>query len=205
MISLPEGVEAFTLLLPYLPTVIKSLDPHRARGGTLDGKSMNADTQPITRREFVRTTAFAAAAAAAQTALTPSAIAAVNAPVPITSGIQVGAVSFVDEGVEPVLDIFQKAALDTIYLTTFTYGRGLAGRQIPGQPFPDHGKQESDQRTFRGGNYATPHAQFYKNTVLKENRAPEHGDLDIVAAVLPAARKRISVLRRPRARLWSSS
>jgi len=106
-------------------------------------------------------------------------------------GIQVGAVSFVDEGTEQTLDILQeRAGVNTIFLTTFTYGRGLAGRQIPGLPFPDHGKQESDEKTFRGGNYATPHARFYEHTVLKETRAPDHGDLDIVATVLPAARKR---------------
>ena len=108
-----------------------------------------------------------------------------------TIGIQVGAVSFVDEGTDKVLDLLQeRGAVDTIYLTTFTYGRGLAGRQIPGQPFPDHGAQESDEKTFHGGNYATPHPEFYRDTVLKQTRAPDHGDLDIVANVLPAARKR---------------
>jgi hypothetical protein len=66
----------------------------------------------------------------------------------------------------------------------------LAGRQVPGLPFPDHGKQESDEKTFHGGNYATPHAEFYKNTVLKQMRAPDHGGLDIVSFVLPAAKKR---------------
>lgn len=106
-------------------------------------------------------------------------------------GIQVGAVSFVDEGTEKVLDILRECgAVDTIYLTTFTYGRGLAGRQIPGQPFPDHGAQESDEKTFRGGLYSTPHPQFYTNTALKPVHAPDHGELDIVANVLPAARKR---------------
>jgi len=108
-----------------------------------------------------------------------------------SNGIQVGAVSFVDEGVEPLLDLLQsKGAVDTIYLATFTYGRGLAGRQIPGQPFPDHGAQESDEKIFHGGNYATPHPEFYRNTVLKVPHAPDYGDLDIVAAVLPAAKKR---------------
>ncbi len=108
-----------------------------------------------------------------------------------TVGIQVGAVSFVDEGTGEVLDILQKrGAIDTIYLATFTYGRGLAGRQIPGQPFPDHGVRESDRKLFHGGNYATPHAEFYRDTVLKQTRAPDHGNLDIVASVLPAARKR---------------
>ena len=106
-------------------------------------------------------------------------------------GIQVGAVSFVDEGVEQVLDIFQeRGRVNTIYLTTFTYGRGLAGRQVPGHPFPDHGVQSSDEAFFHGGNYARPHPQFYRDTILKDTRAPDHGDLDIVEKVLPASRKR---------------
>ncbi|MFC2124378.1 hypothetical protein ACFLU5_06170, partial [Bacteroidota bacterium] len=109
----------------------------------------------------------------------------------IISGIQVGAVSFVDEGVENVLDILQeRGKINTIFLTTFTYGRGLSGRQIPGHPFPDHGSQESDEKTFHGGNYAISHPEFYTKTILKEIRAPEHGDLDIVSSVLPEAKKR---------------
>src|SRR5690349_4058845 len=60
-------------------------------------------------------------------------------------GIQVGAISFLDEGVEPVLDNFQKLSnINTLFLATFTYGRGIAGRQVPGGPLPDHGKQEYD-------------------------------------------------------------
>ena len=91
-------------------------------------------------------------------------------------GIQIGAVSFVDEGVEKVLDIMQKrGAINTLFLTVFTHGRGLGGRQIPGEKFPDHGSQESDEKTYHGGNFATPYPEFYKNTVLKETRAPELG------------------------------
>ncbi|MEW6160676.1 MAG: twin-arginine translocation signal domain-containing protein [Verrucomicrobiota bacterium] len=147
---------------------------------------MNAFSQ--SRREFVKSSAVLAGAAA----LAPNTLAAQNSSKPGKSiGIQVGAVSFVDEGVEKVLEIFQeKGAIDTVYLTTFTYGRGLAGRQIPGHPFPDHGAQETDEKFFRGGNYATPHAEFYRNTVLQKTRAPDHGELDIVAAVLPAAKRR---------------
>ena len=83
-------------------------------------------------------------------------------------GIQIGAVSFVDEGTEKVLDVLQeRACVNTLFLAVFTYGRGIAGRQIPGQPLPDHGKQEYDLN-FHGGNFATPHPQYYKNTVLKD-------------------------------------
>src|SRR5207247_3569029 len=108
-----------------------------------------------------------------------------------TIGIQVGAVSFVDEGVENVLDRFQQdAAITTLFVATFTYGRGIAGRQVPGQPLPDHGKQEYDTGSFKGGNYTKAHPEYYKNTVLKDFRAPDHGDFDVLEAVLPQAKNR---------------
>jgi hypothetical protein len=121
-------------------------------------------------------------------------------------GIQIGAISFVDEGVDQVLDAIQaRGAVNTIFLATFTYGRGLAGRQVPGQPFPDHGAQESDEKFFHGGNYATPHADFYRNTVLKQTRAPDHGELDILEAVLPKARQRGFKVFCSCEDVWSSS
>src|SRR6266404_4469413 len=157
---------------------------------------MNADAQghSVSRRDFLKTTAAASIAATlegAALAAEPAAEAKSVKPAPKMIGIQVGAVSFVDEGVEQVLDILEsRGAVNTIFLTTFTYGRGLAGRQVPGQPFPDHGAQETDEGFFHGGNYAIPHAQFYRNTVLKETRAPDHGTLDILEAVLPKAKQR---------------
>src|SRR6266542_6220849 len=82
-------------------------------------------------------------------------------------GIQVGAVSFVDEGVEKVLDTFQeRASVNTLFVATFTYGRGIAGRQVPGQPLPDHGKQEYDTATFKGGS----------NTRVRPQILQGHGD-----------------------------
>jgi hypothetical protein len=147
---------------------------------------MNEPDTSMDRRNFLK----AAAAAAIAPALAQPAR-AVDAKASKMIGIQAGAVSFFDEGVPQTLDIFQeRGAINTLFLTTFTYGRGLSGRQIPGQPFPDHGKQESDEKTFHGGNYATPHPQFYANTILKETRAPDFGDADILAMVLPEAKKR---------------
>src|SRR5579859_6521060 len=60
--------------------------------------------------------------------------------------IQIGGRSFVDKGVEKVLDVLsEKGGVNVWMPTVFTYGRGLAGRQIPGQPLPDHGLQEYDE------------------------------------------------------------
>jgi hypothetical protein len=106
-------------------------------------------------------------------------------------GIQVGAVSFVDEGVEKVLDVVQQdGAVNTLFIATFTYGRGIAGRQVPGQPLPDHGPREYDTNTFHGGSYTRIRPQYYRDTVLTDFRAPEFGDFDVLEATLPSARKR---------------
>ena len=107
-----------------------------------------------------------------------------------TVAIQVGAVSFVDEGVAPVLDRFQKDAnINTLLIATFSYGRGIAGRQVPGQPLPDHGKQEYDTN-FYGGNFARTHEQYYTRTPLKKIQAPDHPGFDVLESVLPEAKSR---------------
>src|SRR5438045_9598315 len=100
---------------------------------------MNSNS--LSRRDFLKTTAAVPILAALKPETTVGAAAAESPSSPESKmiGIQIGAVSFVDEGVEQVLDILQsRGAVNTIFLTTFTYGRGLAGRQIPGQPFPAH-------------------------------------------------------------------
>jgi hypothetical protein len=45
------------------------------------------------------------------------------------------------------------AAINTLFVATFIYGRGIAGRQPRPNPLPDHGKQEYDD-DFRGGHGA---------------------------------------------------
>jgi len=103
--------------------------------------------------------------------------------------IQIGARSFVDEGVEKCLDTLQqRGAVNVLMPTVFTYGRGLAGRQVPGQPLPDHGGQEYDE--IHGGSYTKLHPEFYDKSVIKDFRAPELGEFDILADVIPKARAR---------------
>lgn len=170
-------------------TPLFGLVPEARRGENLAVKSKDLS---LSRRKFIGATGLTAVAAA----VAPGTLSAADVPPSPASprkmiGIQIGAVSFVDEGVDRVLDILQtRGAVDTLFLAAFTYGRGLAGRQIPGQPFPDHGAQESDQQTFHGGNYAMPHPEFYRDTILKETRATDHGDFDLLAAVLPKAKQR---------------
>jgi hypothetical protein len=70
-------------------------------------------------------------------------------------GIQIDAVSFLDEGTEKVLDILQeKAGVNTLFMGAFSYGTGITGRQIEGHPFPDHGVQQ--YQDFSRGHHAAP-------------------------------------------------
>ena len=139
------------------------------------------------RRSFIQSAAATAVAAAIPGS---HAFAAATNSQPMV-GMQVGAVSFVDEGVEKVLDVFQQdGAVNTLFIATFTYGRGIAGRQVPGQPLPDHGKQEYDTGSFFGGSYTKINPQYFKDTAFKSFRATDFGDYDVLEAVLPSARKR---------------
>jgi hypothetical protein len=93
--------------------------------------------------------------------------------------------------VEQTLDVFQRdGAVNTLFVATFTYGRGIGGRQVPGQPLPDHGKQQYDTDTFYGGCYTKVNPKYFADTAFKDFRAPDLGDYDVLEAVLPAARKR---------------
>ena len=143
----------------------------------------------LKRRDFVRT--VAAGLAAGALGRPGAAVAAAQSEKKII-GIQVGSISFLDEGVEQVLDIFEKRShVNALWLAGYTFGRGLGGRQVPGQPLPDHGKLEYDL-DYHGGNFATVHPQFYHDTGVdpKDLRAPDHGDWDFFAQVIPAAKKR---------------
>ena len=125
---------------------------------------LNSD---VSRRAFMKLTA-GAGAALAMPSLGESAFHSSSKMI----GVQIGAISFVDEGTEKVLDILQeRASVNTLFLAVFTYGRGIAGRQIPGYPLPDHGKQVYDLN-YHGGNFATPHPQYYKNSVIQPEHAP---------------------------------
>jgi len=139
----------------------------------------------VRRRTFVKQAALAAGGAALAG---KGRLEAASAPSPI--GIQIGAVSFLDEGTERAIDLVREmGGVDTLFVATFTYGRGIAGRQPRGTPLPDHGKQEYDDN-FRGGNFATPHPELYRKTSIAPEKAPDHPGYDVLADVIPAAHRR---------------
>ncbi len=146
------------------------------------------------RRDFLKDTAGLAALTTLdpQAALAPHATFSPKPTLKNTCGIQIGPDCFYDEGIDKLLDILQnKGAVDTLYLSTFTYDRGIIGR-TPGKDFPGHGVDAPDTGYFHGGNYATPHAAFYTNTAIKGEKlkAPDFGDHDILKELLPNAKRR---------------
>ena len=82
----------------------------------------------VSRRDFLKTTtAVSLGAALNAAALVEGATEPGGNTGQKMIGIQAGAVSFVDEGVERVLDIFQEqGAVNTIFLAAFTYEIGRA-------------------------------------------------------------------------------
>jgi hypothetical protein len=106
-------------------------------------------------------------------------------------GVQIGAVSLVDEGVDAVLDLLQeKAGVNAVFLATQAFDRGVQGRPMASQSWPGHGHREEDDH--HGGSYVTQHPQFYEGSVLKPYRAPdaEVVGFDVLEAVIPEARAR---------------
>ena len=147
----------------------------------------------ISRRKFVKQMAVAPALAVggvpllAQTASRPPAKTAAKASKFVA--IQIGGRSFVDEGVDACLDTLQQTGgVNVVMATVFTYGSGLAGRQVHGEPLPDHGVKEYDQ--VHGGSFTRVHPEFYASSPIKDIRAPELGEFDILADVIPKAKAR---------------
>jgi hypothetical protein len=138
------------------------------------------------RREFVRGAALTGAAVASGKAALGQAAgqeaAAVAAPYGAHKtfvGIQLDIGRILEEGVDRVLDDLQRLAhVNALFLYSVTYMEGRVHAQTTGN--------------FRGGNYATVHPQYYKDTLLKpeDTRAPEFPTFDVLATVVPAARKR---------------
>jgi hypothetical protein len=108
-------------------------------------------------------------------------------------GIQISPISFVDEGVAPLLDRFdQRFGINTLLIGTLSWLGLKVGRRISWEleGWPDHGKAEP--YTMRGGSYIGYHPEYYQNTFIRNFQAddPEMEGKDILEMVIPEARKR---------------
>lgn len=104
-------------------------------------------------------------------------------------GIQIGAISFIDEGVEQVLDQLQeRAGVNAILVSALSWSIGNAGRAAFG--FPDHGVQEPDN--LQGGAFYDIDERYYQATHHREFTAPDplYKGFDALRDVIPAAKKR---------------
>jgi hypothetical protein len=107
-------------------------------------------------------------------------------------GIQIGAISFVDEGTGPVLDFLkEKAEVDAVFVATQAFDRGVAGRQVPGRPHPGHGPLDLGD-IHLGGAYFEQHEEYYRGTTLGPYSAPdlETRNADVLSEVVPGAHER---------------
>ena len=107
-------------------------------------------------------------------------------------GIQIGPISFLDEGVEQVLDTLEeKGAVNALVIMALSWSEGASDRTKI--DYVDHGINGSAQpHTFMGGAFWNPDPLHYQNTILKHFRTPDpmFRDVDILDMVVPAAKRR---------------
>lgn len=108
-------------------------------------------------------------------------------------GIQVSPISFVDEGVENVLDTLQqRVGVNVLLIGTVSWLGLKTGRSISHQldGWPDHGVQEPSPLT--GGAYVKTRPEYYQKTIIDEysNKDALMQDKDVLEMVIPEARKR---------------
>jgi hypothetical protein len=108
-------------------------------------------------------------------------------------GIQISPISFIDEGVERVLDTLQeRVGVNVLLIGTVSWLGLKSGRSISHEVdgFPDHGIPKPF--AMKGGAYFKPDPAYYSQTIIKNFRAsdPEMQDKDILEMVIPAARAR---------------
>ena len=108
-------------------------------------------------------------------------------------GIQISPISFIDEGVEPLLDLLQdRFGINVLLIGTISWLGLKVGRRISWklEGWPDHGRQEP--YPLKGGSYIRSHPEYYRNTFIRDfgNTDPELAGKDILEMVIPEARRR---------------
>lgn len=139
------------------------------------------------RREFVRMAAVSAGATVAGLkwlrAATPattapsSAAPAPNATKGAPVAMPISCAALATRDLDPMFaDMRTRAGVNLLFPFIYSHEPHRGGR-------PEKG--------FHGGNFATPHLQYYHDTplTLADMRAPEFGDVDVLARAIPVARK----------------
>jgi hypothetical protein len=108
-------------------------------------------------------------------------------------GIQISPISFIDEGVAPLLDLLQgRFGINVLLIGALSWLGLKVGRRISWEleGWPDHGRQEP--YPLKGGSYIRSHKEYYRNTFIRDfdNTDPGLTGEDILAMVIPEARRR---------------
>ena len=131
----------------------------------------------MNRREFIKLTALGATAALKGPQLLSGQTAPAKNP-GTTVAIPISAAPLADPDFDRQLaDMHERGGVNVLMPFIYTHERHRAGLDRAPK--------------FRGGNYAIPHMQYYKDTILTEEdmRATEFGDKDLLAIAIPAAQR----------------
>jgi len=150
------------------------------------------------RRDFLRSLAAIAGTVRVADWWTPPLqgqprAAASAAATPFIAGIQMGAHTMLDEGIEPCLDLLRDtAAIDTLMTYSHAYG-GDVHKPLAWLA-TDHGKPPLDQRARKLPQvYVRHHEQYFKDTSLRHQKPDasfEYAGRDLFAEMVGPARSR---------------
>ncbi len=145
------------------------------------------------RREFLQSLPALVAAARLNSRLMPP------APGPLI-GVQMGAHTMLDEGIEPCLDLCREtAAVDTLFTYSHAYGGDV--RKPIEWLATDHGKPPIDQRSRKLPQvYVKLHDEYYKDTSLRHQQVDSsfaYFNRDLFAEMrVPATRRGMKIYAR---------
>ena len=108
-------------------------------------------------------------------------------------GVQISPISFIDEGVDTVLDTLQnRVGVNVLLIGTVSWLGLKSGRSVSWKidGWPDHGIPEPF--SMKGGAYFDPDPKFYNKTFIKKFKAQdkEMVNEDILKMVIPKAKER---------------
>jgi hypothetical protein len=142
----------------------------------------------MNRRAFSRLCSLCAAVFAVPSPATPQRTRSAVKQRSNYVGIQIKPYAWVDEGIEPLLDnLQQKGAVNTVWAYTYDFAEARM-RPDGSIPLPDHGK--AGPPDFTGGAFYDYDPKYFRNTILKDFRAPDYGKFDVIRDVAPKVKAR---------------
>ncbi len=148
----------------------------------------------MNRRDFIRVSAASGASLSAAKLLgqvtpgaTPASPSAASSPAPTApAGSATGATVSIPVAVSAVAGPDYETALDDMR------ARGRVNAVLPFIYTHETARAGIPTAQLRGGNFAIPHMEYYKDAGLtyEDMRATDYGDLDVLGRLIPAAQKR---------------